>query len=150
MEAITNYWDPDLGISHYVITTKDGTKIVGTAQCSPKDRDMLNELTGGEIAEMRARIKYYKYIKNKQLRPELKTLKKFLYTINKSKYYNEKDYPNQMLLRAIKRLEDDIEDVESLIIDTEYELKNYLKYKGEFYQKIRAKRSKQAENEQKT
>ncbi len=147
MKAITVYWDPESGISHCVITAKDGTEIVGTSKCAPQDRDLMNELTGGEIAEMRARIKYYKHIKNKELKPELKTLKKFFNTINKSKYYNEKDYPNQMLIRTIQRLEDDIEDMESLIIDAEYELKDYLSSKGEFYQKIRAFRSKQAENE---
>lgn len=140
-----NYWDPDLGIFQVVITTQNGTHLVGAAKCSPEDQDMLNEKTGGYIAEKRAFIKYLQYQRDNELKPELKALKKFLYTINKSKYFKEEDYSNQMLLRAIKRAENDIKEINDLIQSERLDLQDYIKSKGEFYKMVRKRRKKLAE-----
>ena len=97
MESLMMYWDPETGTSKCVITARDGSVHIGTAKCRDEDRDMMSEFTGGEIAERRANIAYLRHIRDNQIRPELKGLKKFYYSINTSKYFNPQDYSNQML-----------------------------------------------------
>ena len=86
MKSPVIYWDEELGLSQCVITASDGTAHVGSAKCSPKDQDMKSEKTGAAIAEMRANIAYLRYERDCKIKPELKALKRFWNTINKSKY----------------------------------------------------------------
>lgn len=148
MKAPIVYWDEDLGISQYVITDSDRTVHVGAAKCSPKDQDMKSEKTGATIAEMRAKIAYLKYERNNKIKPELKALKKFWNTINKSKYYDANSYPVQMLLRSIQRCENDLIYNKDEVNALKENLHAYIEQKGIFYKKVREMRdiNKQAEN----
>lgn len=47
------FFDPEAGSSLCIITARNKT-FIGTAQCLDKDRDMMNEKTGCEIAYHRA------------------------------------------------------------------------------------------------
>ena len=78
METLVMYWDPETGTSKCVITARDGSVHIGTAKCRDADKDMMSEFTGGEIAERRANIAYLRHIRDYQIKPELKGLKKFL------------------------------------------------------------------------
>ena len=61
------------------------------------DQDMMSEKTGCEIANRRAEIMVLKgYVKN-ELKPRLRALKQLYYSMNRSKYFNEKSYENKML-----------------------------------------------------
>lgn len=142
MKSEMAYWDENTGIAKYVITTKDGTTIVGTAKCSPEDQDMKNEKTGCTIAEQRAKIAFLRHIRDTELKPELKGLKRFWNTMNHSKYYDANSYPIQRLLRTISQYERDIKDINLEIFAMKAELKTYLEFKGVFYKKIRKLRGK--------
>lgn len=148
MNRISTRYNKDFLSAVCCIELPSGVKIVGTAECHPNDEDMANEKTGCYIAERRAYIKYLGYIRDNEIKPELKALKKFYNVINQSKYYNEQDYSNQMLLRNIKRLEDDLAALKEEIQEERQSLKNYIDEKETFYQNVRKYRgkSKQAEN----
>ena len=148
MKTPIMYWDPETGIAKCVITAHDGSVHIGTAKCSPKDQDMLSEKTGCEIAEMRAQIAYLRHVRDYELKPELKALKKFLYSINQSKYFEPGDYSNQMLFRAIQRTKDELDAINNDIAGTKENLRAFMEQKGIFYQKVREMRAKnkKAEN----
>ena len=132
------YFNPDEGSSLCMITTKTKTYI-GTAQCAEVDKDMMSEKTGCEIAYHRAIIHSLED-KLSDLKNELAGLRKYYYTVNQSKYYDENAYMAKMLQRQIKYREDDIEDIKILISEEKTYLKQYMVAKAEFYKKIRKNR----------
>lgn len=137
MKSPMVYWDAETGISKVVITAPDGSVHVGTARCRDEDRDMLSELTGCTIAEIRANIAYQRHMRDNVIKPELKALNKFLYVINQSKYFEPGDYSNQMLFRQIRRTEDELAAVNQEIAELKQELKEYMEGKAKFYKRIR-------------
>ena len=140
MEKINTLWDEEYKHAYCGIKTPDGNTVVGEAICHPQDVDMVSEKTGCTIAERRAYIKYMQYQKENILKPELKALKKFYNVVNQSKYYNEQDYTNQMLIRHIKRLEGDIESLKQEIKTEKINLRDYISTKDTFYQEVRKHR----------
>ena len=132
------YFNPDEGSSLCVITTKNKTYI-GTAQCLEADRDMMSEKTGCEIAYHRAIIHSLED-RLSDLKNELMGLRKYFYSINQSKYFNETDYAIIMLKRQMQQREDDIDFTRELIKKEKNYLKNYMADKAEFYKKIRRNR----------
>lgn len=147
MKSEMAYWDEATGIAKYVITTKDGATIVGTAKCSPEDQDMKSEKTGCSIAEQRAKIAFLRHIRDTELKPELKGLKKYWNTMNRSKYYDADCYPIQRLLRTIAMYEQDIKDINLEILAMKTELQTYLKFKATFYKQIRKLRGQLNESD---
>ena len=137
------YFNPEEGSAMCVISHKART-YVGTAKCAEADKDMMNEITGCEIARHRAIIKIL-ISRRDELKLELNSLKKFQYTINQSKYYDSKSYIARMLQRKINQYEDDLEITKELLSERKQILKEYLNEKAEFYTKIR-KRREQGKN----
>jgi len=140
MEKINTLWDEEYRHAYCGIKTPDGNTVVGEAICHPQDVDMVSEKTGCTIAERRAYIKYMQYQKENILKPELKALKKFYNVVNQSKYYDEQDYTNQMLIRHIKRLEEDIKSLKQEIETEKINLRDYISTKDTFYQEVRKRR----------
>lgn len=138
-------WDPESGTATCVLT--DGQNIfLGIATCGPDDRDMMNEKTGCQIAMQRAKIDYLKHIRDNELKPRLSALKQLYYSINQSKYFNEKAYETKMLCRQIYLTKSDLNMIKDEITQTKQELKLYLEEKGKFYQRVREQRQKDKNN----
>lgn len=142
MRKFNTVWDPETYVAICEIKTPDGYAATGFSACHPNDVDMVSEKTGCQIAERRAYIDYLKHTK-KTLNAELKILKKFYNVVNQSKYYNEADYTNQMLIRHISRLESDIDDIKQEIDLQRSLLQEYLDNKEKFYQSVRKNRKDQ-------
>ena len=140
MEKINTLWDEEYRHAYCGIKTPDGNTVVGEAICHPQDVDMVSEKTGCTIAERRAYIKYMQYQKENILKPELKALKKFYNVVNQRKYFDEQDYTNQMLIRHIKRLEEDIKALKQEIETEKINLRDYISTKDTFYQEVRKRR----------
>ena len=132
-------FDEESGSSICMLETKHNGTFVGTAQCREEDRDMMNEKTGCEIAYRRAKIKYVQNKRDK-LAGELAGLKKYYYSVCNSKYYNPGDYMETMLQRQIEMKEEDLEYLKETLAEYRWDLKDYMKRKGEFYDKIRKTR----------
>lgn len=122
-------------------TLTDGrNKFVGKALCHEDDTDMESEKTGYEIAHMRAKIEYFKHIKNNEIKPALSAVKQVYYTMKHSKKFNPKSYENKMLQRKIRSLEFDLDVVNNMITTEKEKLHSYIAEKEKFYQKIRSYR----------
>lgn len=145
MDNHTKYFfNPEEGVTMCIISHKSRT-FIGQAKCAEEDKDMMNEKTGCEIARQRAIIKILT-TRRDELKLELSSLKKFQYTVNQSKYYNEKDYIAVMLQRKINQYQDDLEITKELLAAQKEDLKNYLKNKANFYKKIRKNRQEAKSN----
>lgn len=110
---------------------------MGEAQCHPDDQDMMSKLTGQTIAEMRATIKYLRFVRDCELRPQLKSLLQFYYSINHSKYFDPKSYEAKMLYRQINILKEDITNIKIEIANVKRALKEYIEQKEKDHKKIR-------------
>ena len=132
-------FDEESGSSLCLLETKHDGTFIGTAQCREEDRDMINEKTGCEIAYRRAKIKYVENKRDK-LANELAGLKKYYFTVCKSKYYNPDGYMETMLKKQIEMREEDLDYIKDTLAEYKYSLKDYMKRKGDFYDKIRKTR----------
>lgn len=132
-------WDAETGVATCIIES-DNQVFVGGAMCHPDDRDMLSEKTGCEIAYQRAVIKALRYYRDAEIKPALAALKQLYYSMNRSKYFNEKSYENRMLQRQIHQKEFDLETVKEMLIEKEQKLKTLIDEKDKFYRQIRKNR----------
>ena len=98
---------------------------------------MKSEKTGMHIAEKRATIGYLKAIRDNEIKPQLKILKQFYYSINQSKQFNPKSYEARMLNRQIKMLEEGLDYVKKNIKASQKDLSNYINEKEKFYTFVR-------------
>ena len=90
-------WFEESGLALCTITDSYDRTYHAEAFGHSNDRDMKRDNTGGEIANCRAEIMVLKgYVKN-ELNPRLRALKQLYYSMNRSKYFNEKSYENKML-----------------------------------------------------
>ena len=129
-------WFEESGLALCTITDSYDRTYHAEAFCHSNDQDMKSEKTGCEIAFTRARIKYYQYYKE-CLKERLSALNQLYYSMNRSKYFNEKSYENKMLQSQIRVIKNELDTTNQIIAELEYDLSRYLDEKDKFYKKIR-------------
>lgn len=115
-EHIEHSYNPETGLSSFTIYYKN-IPIIATAQCSPEDRqaNLQSNVLGLIIAEKRAWRKYYAYVRDNSIKPQLEALHQLYYSMKHSKQFNSKSYEAKMLFRQIKYHEEDLEFIKSEI-----------------------------------
>lgn len=133
-------WDPEHGVATcIVINPETECKFVGIAECHPEDKDMMNEMTGQEIAYHRALINLY--------RDKLKTLKKEK-RVTDDIYKTFKNMPNfdkeNRYIRVVRHrsygLAEEIRVYSEMIENTIKYIKDYIDNKDQFYKITRRNR----------
>jgi len=112
-------------------------EFTGVANCHPDDQDMMSKLTGQVIAEMRATIKYLSFVRDCELRPQLKSLYQLYYSMNHSKYFDPKSYEAKMLYKQINILKEDLANTKIEINNIRKSLREYINQKEKDHKKIR-------------
>lgn len=133
-------WDEVSGTASCILIY-DQKQFVGVAKCHPDDKDMMNANTGYEIATRRASIQAYRYHRD-MLKSQLEALNQLYYSMNKSKRFNPKSYENIMLQRQINLIKTDLDTIKEMLVETQNNLKEYIKLKDDFYVAIRKNRAK--------
>lgn len=129
------YWDDTTKTATCILA--DGNNIfTGIASAHPDDMDMANEKTGYQIALWRAEIKYYTHIRDNELKPALKALKKVLDEMKYSKRFNPKSYENRALLRNFYQVESDLDTIRYLLANTKKNLNNTFLKKKSFIKEL--------------
>ena len=125
-----------------ICTIRYGNHVcIGKARCHPDDIDMMNNLTGQDIAYKRACIKLAKN-EIKEMKIELKALQSFYNRVIQSKKVEEKCYVLYQLKKELNTLTTDIELFETQKTILENSLKTKLIAKEAFYQQLRKMRGK--------
>ena len=132
-------WDEKAGLATCCIWLDDFLQGYGIAQCAEKDRDMISERTGLQIAEMRAQINILQNYKNRELRPGLKALIHLKGTMQISTRYNPDSYEAKRLDKEIKNKEEEIIAIQSKIDHIKEQLQEYMRLKGIMFERIRNK-----------
>lgn len=145
-KAPTYTWNQETGEATYTIYYKNLT-FVGRACCHPDDEDMKSQMMGLTIAESRATLNYLRHIRDNDLRPQLKSLKQLMYSMNHSKQYNRKSYEARTLYRHIQMLEEDLKNITENISRIKFFLWRYMREKEELHQTIREKRKAKSDQE---
>ena len=107
---------------------------------------MKNRMTGLQIADARARLKYLRFIKNYEIKPALAALKQLYYSMAHSKKFYKKTYENKMLYRQIQNYTFDLDTINNEIATLRKSLSEYLIEKEHIYQVIRSKRQQDKKN----
>jgi len=137
------YWVEETGEALCEIEYKDRV-FIGGASCHPDDRDMMSRLTGTTIAEWRALIKCYTFIRDAEIKPQLKILKQLYHSMDKSKHFNPKSYESIMLFRQIHLLEKDLAGIKQELANAKQNLIEYIQQKEKDHIKIREFQNKKA------
>ena len=125
-----------------ICTIRYGNHVcIGKARCHPDDIDMMNNLTGQDIAYKRACIKLAKS-EIKEMTMELETLQKFYNRVIQSKKVEEKCYVIYQLKKEINSLKVDLETFKTHKQILENSLKTKIIAKEAFYQQLRKMRGK--------
>ena len=127
MKQKTDYsYDEKTGKSTFSIYDNNIT-ITASAQCAPEDKDIQSPFFGVDLAETRAWRKYYAYIRENRIKPQLNVLKQLYYTMKHSTQFNPKSYEAKMLFRQIKFQEEDLAYIKQEIKDLKREEQYLLK-----------------------
>lgn len=132
-------WDSETGTAVCVLKDDKNRVFIGEATCHPNDTDMMSERTGCELAFRRAKLQYYRTVRDAELRPALGALKQLYYSMKHSSNFNEKSYENKMLQRQIRLTEFDLATANEMIAYEYQGITDYIKGKDKLYQKIRNK-----------
>ena len=130
-------WDEKAGLATCCIWLDDFLHGYGIAQCAEKDRDMISERTGSQIAKMRAQIDMLQNYKNRELRPGLKALVHLKGTMQISTRYNPDSYEAKRLDKEIKNIKEEIVAIQSQINSIKKQLQEYIRLKGIMFERIR-------------
>ena len=126
------------GSATYTMIYK-GHEFTGHAKCHPDDEDMISERVGLTIAETRAAIEVVRFIKEFEIKPQLKVLKHLYANMRTSKYYNPNSYEAKMLRSQIRVIERELTTINNQLADERKFLKDYIDGKDKLYQRLRAK-----------
>lgn len=137
------YWDEEARIAQCEIQDEKGRCFIGTATCHEEDLDMMNKMTGYEIAYRRAKIESIVGIRDLDIKPALAVLKQHYYSMAHSSQFNPKSYEAKMLFKHIRSLEFDLTTIKEMLAYERQDLKDYINEKDAFYKKVRAKRQGQ-------
>lgn len=116
-----------------------GLDFIGRADCHPEDSDFESERIGLTIAEARATIQVMSFIRETEVKPQLKILKHLLANMQNSKFYNPISYEAKMLRSQIRVIERELAAINNDIADERKFLKDYIDGKEKLHQRIRAK-----------
>lgn len=111
----------------------EGQVFIGTAKAHPDDMDMATKLVGQDIAYRRAMIKYLCFVRDFQIKPELRAFKKLYFTMAHSTHYNSKSYESKMLQRQLRQSQCDLATIKEEIAIERQELKDLIAEKDNFY-----------------
>lgn len=123
-----------------IFDPKYGRTFVGEAHCHPDDADFQSLITGSTLAELRASTKALISYKN-DLRVKIEALQQYLYSINQSKQFNPSSYEVVMLMRQIKMLKLDLEEIKEEIRMLKIHERKYINEKDRVYKYLREKRN---------
>ena len=119
--------------------TYKGLDFMGVAKCHDDDRDFESERVGMSIAECRANIKLLGFMRDHEIKPQLKILKHLLSNMKNSKNYNPISYEASMLRSQIRAIEKDLAAINNAITDERKFLKDYIDGKDKLFKRLRAK-----------
>lgn len=131
-------YDYNYGLATYIINYK-GQQFIGQASCHPEDMDMESDRVGLTIAEARATIKLHRFIRDFEIKPQLKILRHLYSNIKNNKRYNPKNRETKMMYNQIRALEKELVVINNDIADEKKFLKDYIDGKDKLYKRLRAK-----------
>ena len=117
----------------------NNTIFKGEAHCHEEDFDFMSERVGMTIAEARANIGILKFMRDNEIKPQLKILKRLYSNVKTSKNNNPKSHETKMMRRLIRELEIELHTISNAIVDERKFVKDYIDSKEKLYQRLRAK-----------
>ena len=131
-------YDKETGIAQCLIKY-NGIYCDGEAHCHPDDMDFESERVGLTIAEARANIKVLRFIRDYEIKPQLKILTHLYSNMKTSKSFNPISYEAKMVRSQIRAIEKELATINNGIADEQKFVKDYVAGKDKMYKRLRAK-----------
>ena len=132
-------WNEMTGESTCVLTDDKNRVFVGTAQCHPNDYDMASERTGCELAFRRAKLEYFRTIRDAELKPALAALEHLYASMVHSTHFEANSYEARTIRKHIHQIKFDLTTIKEMIASEYQGITDYIKGKDKVYQRIRNK-----------
>lgn len=128
------YKHTDSGMTICTLRDKSNNVVHGYAYCHP-DEPQPSERVGEYIATIRAEIKYYKFIRKNELRPQMKALEHVYTCISNtnSKLYDKNSPEAQLVWKQYWRLREDYKILKEIIVELEDALNSYLSDREKYF-----------------
>ena len=131
-------YDKETGLAQCLIKY-NGIYCDGEAHCHPDDMDFESERVGLTIAEARANIKVLRFIRDYEIKPQLKILTHLYSNMKTSKSFNPISYEAKMVRGQIRAIEKELATINNGIADEQKFVKDYIDGKDKMYKRLRAK-----------
>ena len=131
-------YDKETGISQCLIKYNE-IYCDGEAHCHPDDMDFESERVGLTIAEARANIKVLRFMRDYEIKPQLKILTHLYSNMKTSTHFNPISYEAGMLRSQIRVIEKELATINNAIADEQKFIKDYINGKDKMYKRLRAK-----------
>ena len=131
-------YDKETGIAQCLIKY-NGIYCDGKAHCHPDDMDFESERVGLTIAEARANIKVLRFMRDYEIKPQLKILTHLYSNMKTSTHFNPISYEAGMLRSQIRAIEKELATINNAIADEQKFIKDYINGKDKMYKRLRAK-----------
>ena len=140
LEANVAFAD-DIGVTTCALKDVKNNIFIGEAHCHPDDMDMMNRLTGSEIAYRRAYIKFLKHMRDTEFVPQLSILKHMYSCMEQAADFNPKDNNIRLMKRSIDNYSAAVDMIRAAIRDERNDLHTYMTDKAKLYKLIRDRRT---------
>lgn len=114
----------------------------GEANCHPDDKDFESERVGSYIAELRADLAVFKYMRDSELIPTYNALNHIYSSFNSCAKYHTDSNEAKLVRRQLHMTKKQLSAVQKTIAELQLTLTVYIKDKEKFYQHVRKTRAK--------
>ena len=140
-------WDEASGVATCVLTDDKGRVFVGEATCHPGDSDMISERTGCELAFRRAKIEYFRAVRDADLKPALAALQHLYGCMAHSTKFSANSYEARTIRKHIYQIKFELTTIKEMIAHEYQGITEYIKGKDRIYKRIRLRNAALDNNE---
>lgn len=143
MEPMKYSWSPETGVATCQLFIDRNHIYEGQAICAEQDTDMKSEKTGCHIATERAKLAWYKDMRD-ELSVQSVALRHVISLMRQAPGHDEASPDYQTAVNELRRVEDELSMTRDIINFTRNFLSDYISEKDKFYKGLRRLRKVQS------
>ena len=132
-------WDTESGTAVCILTDDKHRTFIGEATCHTNDFDMMSERTGCELAFRRAKLSYWRTVRDSEIKPALEALKHLYACMAHSTKFEANSYEARTIRKHIHQITFELTTIKELIASEYQGITDYIKGKDAVYNRIRKK-----------
>ena len=132
-------WDEESKTAVCILKDDKNRVFVGEATCHENDYDMASERTGCELAFRRAKLQYFRTVRDADIKPALAALEHLYACMTHSTHFNAKSYEARFIRKNIYQTKFDLATIKEMIASEYQGISDYIHGKDKLYCRLREK-----------